>query len=316
MSTLLEAIAEHRDSLRPAERKVADFILANPAGVMDLNMAGLAAAAGTSEPTVMRFCSGIGYRGFSTFKVALIRAVALGQPWAFPAIMPGDDVHDLVDKVFNHTISGLDRARGLLDKNAVAAAVDLITNASDLLFIGAGSSGIVAQDAQQKHPLFGRACQAPLDYHMQYIAATMSSPHTVTIAISNSGRTGTVIDVARAAKAAGGKLISITGGDSPLSSLSDVDIRASTFEDTESYTPMVSRLAALVVIDILATGVALQGGEASLDRILAMKQGLVRRQTTTSLGRAARGVPARGDREATPEREPAVPLGESDGHSR
>ncbi len=278
MTTLLEAIVERRDSLRPAERKVADLILADPARVMDLNMAGLASAAGTSEPTVMRFCSAIGYRGFSTFKIALIRAVALGQPWAFPAIMPGDDVPNLVDKVFNHTISGLDRARGLLDASAVATAIDTIIKASDILFIGAGSSGIVAQDAQQKFPLFGKACQAPVDYHMQYIAASLSSPQTVTIAISNSGRTRTVIDVANAAKAAGGKVISITGGDSPLSRLADVDIRASTFEDTESYTPTVSRLAALVIVDILATGVALRGGESSLDRILAMKQGLVRRQ--------------------------------------
>jgi RpiR family transcriptional regulator, carbohydrate utilization regulator len=100
----------------------------------------------------------------------------------------------------------------------------------------------------------------------------------VTVAISNSGRTRTVIDVATAAKEAGGKVVSITGSESPLSRLADVDLRASTFEDTESYTPMVSRLAALVVIDILATGVAIRGGDESMERILAMKQGLVMRQ--------------------------------------
>lgn len=276
MTTLLESIVEHRDGLRPAERKVADLILADPTRVLDLNLAGLASAAETSEPTVMRFCSAIGYGGYREFKIALIRAVALGQPSAISAIMPDDDVSDLVEKVFNHTISGLDRARGLLDKEAIADAIDMIVYASDLLIIGAGSSGIVAQDAQQKFPLFGKACQAPLDHQLQFMAASFSSPQTVTLAISNSGRTRSVIDVATAAKSAGGKVISVTGADSPLSHLSDIDIRASTFEDTDSYTPMVSRLAGLVVIDILATGVALRGGETSLERILAMKQGLAR----------------------------------------
>jgi RpiR family transcriptional regulator, carbohydrate utilization regulator len=276
MKTLLESIVEGRDGLRPAERKVADLILANPAQVLDLNLAGLAAAAGTSEPTVMRFCSAIGYRGYRAFKIALIRAVALGQPSAIFSIMPDDDVSDLVDKVFDHSIGGLDRARGLLDKSAIATAVDMIVLASDLLIIGAGSSGIVAQDAQQKFPLFGRVCQAPLDHQVQFMAASLSSPQTVTIAISSSGRTRSVIDAANAAKAAGGKVISITGADSPLSHLADLDIRASTFEDTESYAPMASRLAGLVVIDILAIGVALRGGQLSLERILAMKQGLAR----------------------------------------
>jgi RpiR family transcriptional regulator, carbohydrate utilization regulator len=278
MTTLLESILERRDSLRPAERKVADLVLTDPARVLEMNMVSLANAAETSEPTVMRFCTAIGYHGFRAFKNALIRAMALGQPSAISAITRDDDVSDLVDKVFNHTISGLDRARGLLDKSAIAAAIDMIVPASDLLFIGAGSSGIVAQDAQQKFPLFGKVCQAPLDYHQQFIAATMSSPQTVTIAISNTGRTRTVIDVADAAKTAGGKVISVTGADSPLSHLADLDIRASTFEDTESYTPMVSRLAGLVIIDILATGVALRGGEPSLERILTMKQGLTRRR--------------------------------------
>ncbi len=278
MTTLLETIHERRDSLRPAERLVADLILADPPRVLDLNLAMLAAAANTSEPTVMRFCTAIGYRGFREFKNDLIRAIALGQPSAISAIRLDDNVSDLVDKVFNYTISGLDRARSQLDKNAVAKAIDMIIDASDLLFIGTGSSGVVAQDAQDKFPLFGKFCQAPLDYHVQFMAANMSSPTTVTVAISNTGRTRPVIEVASVAKAAGGKVISVTGGDSPLSRLADVDIRSSTLEDTESYEPIVSRIAALVVIDILATGVALRRGEASLERVREMRQAIVRRR--------------------------------------
>jgi DNA-binding MurR/RpiR family transcriptional regulator len=57
-----------------------------------------------------------------------------------------------------------------------------------------------------------------------------------------------------------------------------LDIRASTLEDTESYEPIVSRIATLAVIDILATGVALRQSEAWLDRVREMRRAIVRRR--------------------------------------
>lgn len=297
MMNLLEEILRRREELRPAEQKVADVILASPEEVLDLNMAGLAAAASTSEPTVMRFCRAVGFDGFSVFKIALIRAVALGQPSPSTLIRTDDAVSDMIDKVFNRSIEGIERTRTMLNRAAIAEAVDLIVAANELLMLGAGTSGLVAQDAQQKYPIFGRPCQAPLDNHMQFMAASFSSPSTVTIAISNSGRSHTVIDAAKAAQKAGSKVIAITGGDSPLSRLADVDIRTSTFEDTEASTPMVSRLAALVIIDVLATGVALRSDEASLERILAMKEGLIHRQERPEIGEVSRSK--RGSRERT-----------------
>ena len=55
--TLLELIAAAAPQLRRSERKVADVVLADPGRVLHSGMAALAAAAGVSEPTVMRFCN-------------------------------------------------------------------------------------------------------------------------------------------------------------------------------------------------------------------------------------------------------------------
>jgi RpiR family carbohydrate utilization transcriptional regulator len=273
-STVLETIAARRDELRASEKAVADLILADPVRAMDFNMAGLADAAGVSEPTVMRFCSAIGFDGFRSFKITLAQTIALGLPVTLSAIHQDDSTDDLTEKIFSHTISSLDRARRNLDPASITTAVDLLAGASDILFVGAGASGIVAQDAQQKFPLFGVPCQAPTDYHQQFIAATMSGDSTVTVAISNTGRTQTTIRVTEAAKQAGGSVISITGDVGPLSDLADLDIRASTFEDTDYYTPTVSRLAGLVIVDILATGVAMRRGGDGLERIRVMKERL------------------------------------------
>jgi len=273
-ATILEVIAERRDKLRASEKAVADLILEDPVRAMDFNMAGLADAAGVSEPTVMRFCSAVGFDGFRSFKIKLAQTVALGLPVTLSAIEHGDNTVDLSEKVFSHTISSLDRARRNLDVAKVGQAVEFIASASEVIFVGAGASGIVAQDAQQKFPLFGVPCQAPVDYHQQFIAASMCGAPGVVVAISNTGRTQTTLRVAEAAKAAGCSVIAITGDNGPLSRMADVQILVRTFEDTDYYTPTVSRLAALVVIDILATGVAMRRGAVGLERIRLMKEQL------------------------------------------
>jgi RpiR family carbohydrate utilization transcriptional regulator len=274
--TLLGTIAARLPTLRRSEEKVASLVLRDPVAALDYNMAGLADAAEVSEPTVMRFCTAIGFDGFRSFKIALAQTIALGLPITHSGITPDDSPAELSEKIFDHTISSLDRARRSLDPAAVGAAVDLLAHATDAIFVGFGASGIIAQDAQQKFPLFGIPCQAPADFHQQFIAASMSSPRTVTVAISHTGQTHETIRIASAARAAGGKVIAITGDDGPLSAHADVDIRLSTFEDTDLLTPTVSRLAGLVIIDILATAVALRSPQERLDRVSEMKDALAR----------------------------------------
>jgi RpiR family transcriptional regulator, carbohydrate utilization regulator len=282
--TVLEVIAARRDGLRASEKAVADLILQDPVRAMDFNMAGLADAAGVSEPTVMRFCSAVGFDGFRSFKIKLAQTVALGLPVTMSAIRENDSTHDLTEKVFSHTISSLDRARRTLDPSSVDRAVELLVGAGEILFVGAGASGIVAQDAQQKFPLFGVPCQAPADYHQQFISASMSDASTVTVAISNTAKTQTTVRVAEAAKAAGGKVLAITGDAGPLSTVADLELRVRTFEDTDYYTPTASRLAALVAIDILATGVAMRRGASSLERIRLMKDHLAEMRASETEG--------------------------------
>jgi len=273
-ATLLDAIVDAQPDLRPSERKVADAVLADPAAVLNTGMAGLAAAAGVSEPTVMRFCNAVGCSGFQAFKLRLAQTLALGIPVTQSAVGVHDGPADLVEKLFDHSISSLDRTRRSLDRDAIAAAIDLLAQADELLFVGFGASGIVALDAQQRFPMFGVPCQAPVDAHQQFMAAVLAGPGTVTVAISHTGHTAETLRAARAAREAGGRVVALTGQEGPLTELADVALLVRTFEDTDAYTPTVSRLAGLVVIDVLATGVLLRHGEPALTRLTAMKERL------------------------------------------
>jgi RpiR family carbohydrate utilization transcriptional regulator len=271
---LIELIARQRDDLRPSHAKVAEVVLDNPLEVVGLSIAGLAKAAGVSEPTVVRFCADVGFDGYRSFKIALAQAVALGLPVENAIVRRTDTTAQLVEKVFGRTISSLDRARRSIDTEAVERAVGLILEAREVLFLGLGASGIVAADAQQKFFLFGVPCAAPADSHQQLIAASVSGPGVAAVAFSETGATEEVLRAARAVKERGGSLVAVTGNDGPLGALATVEIRAATFEDTEMFAPTVSRLAALVVVDILASGVAVRRPRGALEPVRAMRERL------------------------------------------
>ncbi len=282
---LLQRLALRTSSLRQSERKVAEIVQNDPELFLHSTMAAVADAAGVSEPTVMRFCTGLGFEGFQSFKIHLAQALALGIPASHSAINDDDSIPELATKIFDHSITSLDRARRHLSTDTIEAAVAALLRASEVIFIGFGASGIIAQDAAQKSSLFGVPCLAPMDTHQQFMAASTSRPSTVLVAISNTGRTQSVIQIATQAKQNGATVISITGGDSPLQDEADISIVAKTFEDTDIYTPTVSRLAGLVVIDILATSVATHRGGDHLSMIRQMKEGLASFRTGGQPGR-------------------------------
>ena len=271
---LMEMLTDSHVRLRPSERKVAVVVLQDTARAMRLSIAALAAAAGVSEPTVMRFCARLGFDGFQSFKFALAEALAVGIPVTHSAIQLDDSVQAMAVKIFDHTLSSLDRSRRSLDTTAVAAAVELLLTASNVLFVGLGASGIIAQDALQQAVLFGVPCAAPVDLHQQFMAASMCRPGSVLVAISNTGRSKSILDIAAQGKERGATVIGISGGPSPLIDLANVGLVLRTFEDTDIYTPTVSRLAGLVLIDVLATAVAVRRGPEHLERLGEMKEAL------------------------------------------
>lgn len=273
-ASLMERLTRGLEQLRPSERKVAEMVLQNPARAMRLSMAALAGATGVSEPTVMRFCTGLGFDGFQSFKYALAEALAIGIPVTHSAIRLDDPVQAVAAKIFDHTLSSLDRTRRSLDVDAVAAAVDLLLQARDVLFVGLGASGIIAQDALQQAVLFGVPCAAPVDLHQQFMSASMCRPGSVLVAISNTGRTTSILDIAAHGKRCGAKVIGVTGCPGPLLDMADAGVVLRTFEDTDIYTPTISRLAGLVLIDVLATGVAVRRGPGHLERLGRMKEAL------------------------------------------
>lgn len=273
---LLEVITRGLPDLRKSERRVAEAVLADPSSVLSITLAELARRSHVSEPTVIRFALAIGCEGFRDLRVKLARSLAFARTTSHSAIATTDTLAALVGKVFDFNLSNLNWVRARLDQQTIQQAVDALRNANRIDFFGYGASAIVALDAQQKFPLFGVPCGAPLDGHQMIMTAAMLQPGDVAVAISNTGETEQVRQATRLARERGATTIGITGTQSPLLEDCDIGVLVETLENTDLYTPTVSRLSAMVVIDILSTAVSLARDESDQRRFAEMKAVLAR----------------------------------------
>jgi len=271
-NNLIEIIKQSLPGLRKSDRKVAETILRNPSKATEMKLAELARASGVSEPTVVRFCNSVRCVGFQDMRLKLAKSLAFGLSTSHVAISEVDALHEVVNKIFDFNLTSLDWVRTNLDVPELERAVEAIMASKSLHFIGLGASAIVAQDAQQKFPLFGVATHASVDIHQMLIAASMMGEGDVLFAVSNSGNTREVIQATRHAKQRGATTVAITGANSPLLRHCDIGLLVETLENTDDYTPTISRVAALVVIDILSTVVALRRKPEERHKVMEMKR--------------------------------------------
>lgn len=273
-NNVLEVIRLKRGDLRKSDRKVAELVLADPKRVVNATIAEAAEWAEVSQPTVIRFCASIGCQGYQDFKLRLAQSLALGMSATHSVIDGKDSPARVSEKIFDYTITSLDWVRNHLDPVQVGRAVDALAKASRIEFFGFGASGIVARDAQQKFPLFGVPCGAETDAHQQIMVVSNLKPGDVVVVISNTGATLAIIETARRARESGCQVIGIIGADGPLVEFCDIVLMVETLENTNIYTPTISRIAALTVIDILSTSVALGRGDEHVEIFTRMKRNL------------------------------------------
>lgn len=261
---MLSKISEQLDRLSVAERKVAECALAKPKWFVHAVVAEIAERAEVSQPTVIRFCRSLGYKGLPEFKLALSASMSQsGLPYVHEELNTDDHMGAIMEKVLGNTAAALLGARRILKEDDLENAIAMFTHARRIEFYGVGNSGIVAQDAQHKFFRFGISTVAYSDTHIQLMAASVLTEQDVVVVISNSGSSIEVLDAVSIAKENGAHIITITRPDSPLAQLANCVLPVAVQEDSTRYTPMISRMLQLAVIDMLAIGLALRLGESA-----------------------------------------------------
>lgn len=271
----MELLATLRDSKAKrtrSARKLAASVLADPEAVLGMTTAALAARVGVSEPTVNRFCTGLGLKGFPDFKLQLAAELARHKPRVAPDIEEGDSSSQVIAKLFEATRASLDRVQAGLSDGAVEDAVTMLADARSISLCGLGASASVAVDAQHKLMRFGIPATAYTDVINQRVLTANLADTDCVICISYTGRTRAMAEFAELARQSGARVIGITAPGSPVAAHCHLVLAVEGGEDTELFTPMTSRLAQLVVIDVLCTRWALLKGRPYRAHLTRMKQ--------------------------------------------
>ncbi|MGG7606583.1 glucokinase [Massilia sp. BKSP1R2A-1] len=263
-NSLMERVQNLRHELTPAEQRVAALVVEQPRLVLNEPIAEIARLAEVSQPTVIRFCRSLGFAGLAEFKLKFASSLTGSIPVRHSQVRTSDSTHDLSAKVIDNTVSAILRFRDQLDVRSLDRAIELVSRARRVEFFAMGNSRAVALDGQHKFFRFRIPTSLYGDSHLFKLAAELLQPGDVVIAVSNSGSIAELLEAVDIARGAGADVIVISNSQSPLARKATVCLAVDHAEDSTSFLSMISRILQLLLIDILAVGISVDGqhGEA------------------------------------------------------
>jgi DNA-binding MurR/RpiR family transcriptional regulator len=290
---LIIAINGLLPSLSPAEQRVARLVVADPAEAARRTITDLANAAETSEATVIRFCRSVGMDGYPQLRIRLAAEAArrVDPPDARVVggdIPPGADLGQIIATIAFNDARAVEETAEQLDPAVCERIVDAISSAARVDIYGAGASGFVASDFQQKLHRIGRVAFYWPDVHAALTSAALLGRGDVAIGISHTGTTIEVVDVLEQARSRGATTVALTNFPrSPITEMADHVLTTAARETTYRSGAMASRLAQLTVVDVLFVGVAARNRtkarkalEVTADAVRPRRLGIPRRRST------------------------------------
>lgn len=267
-------------SLKPMERRVAQFIMEHPAEVVTFSVQKLAKQAGVSEATIIRLSRSLHCKGFQELKLRIAGDLSQSSlpTESYQEIRADGSTSQLIESVSHNNIVSIQDTLTVLSPEKVEKAITMLSSARKIGIFGIGASAVIAEDFKQKLTRINRWCEIGAGFHDQATIAANLLPGDVVFGISYTGQTEDMIRSLVIAKDNGASVISLTRfGSNPVSELADTQLFISTLEKSIRSGAMASRIAQLNVIDILYVGIASSRYEESFQSLektrQAVKQG-------------------------------------------
>jgi DNA-binding MurR/RpiR family transcriptional regulator len=258
---VLAALRSLLPTLPPAEARAARYVIDHSDAVLDLSITQLSALADAGEATVMRLCSRLGLRGYGALKIGIAQSRPSDRTEPIARLI-GDvgrdsTLEEIVERVVGSEIRDIEDTRRLLDLERLSDVVGALRTSERIVAYGAGPSGFVALDFAQKLGRLGRIAHGHNDPHLAIAAAALMNPNDVAVAFSYSGRTRDSLEFLKAAKARSAVSVAITGTmGSPVAKVADHAVLTAANEGNFRTGATSSRIAQLVVVDILFVALA------------------------------------------------------------
>ena len=226
-------------------KRIADHIIADPVHITSISIQQMAAELGIAESSIIRFCKILGCTGFSEMKLLLAKYSPKSVRTIFEDLSETDSIQ------------------------TISESVDVLSRAENILILGVGASGTIAEDFYIRLMRIGFRAVSLTDSHLMQIQASLCMPNTAVIAISHTGKTCEIVSAVRTAKEHGAQTIGITGfPDTPLKQVCDICL--------ELYSPeqlfVSPRVAQFSLIDSLYVSLAVRRKDSVVQNIQRMNE--------------------------------------------
>lgn len=245
-------------SLKRAEKKAADYLLAQPESFAQDSIVEVAAKAGCSEATLVRLGQRLDYNGYAEMKAAVL-SNAEDRVCLYENIQPEDSGIAVLHKVFQSSVQSILDTRKLLDAEAYQRAVDVLRQAKKIQFLGIGDASIVALAGYHKFFRLGIDARYSDDYDMNLMIAAQLTRADAIVVISHSGNTETTLRVLKCAKEVGATSICITNSPmSPIGKQADILLLTAAFGHQMMGEAMTKRIPSLCIVESLYMNTLMQ----------------------------------------------------------
>ena len=247
---ILERIHAAYFQLTATERKVADYVLAQPGQVQFMSITQLADECGTAEASISRFCRSLKLKGFNAFKIELARHCAGSS--VKPLAQEPETVTGCAAQVGRSAADAIAQTVELIEPEQTMQVVSLIEQAPRVVCMGSGGSMIMANEcAHLFSTVTGKFC-AVADSHLQMSCVATLEPGAVVMLFSYSGATINGLQVLELANARGIHTVLVTRFyKSPAAKLAEIVLRCGSTEGPFQFGSVPARIAQLVVLDVL-----------------------------------------------------------------
>jgi DNA-binding MurR/RpiR family transcriptional regulator len=225
-------------SFNELETSLYNYICQNSDKVAYMRIRELADETHVSTASILRFCRKLNCEGFSEFKVKL-------------KIHLKENKKTIIKSSQQSAVEFIERTlKGDLEEN-IKKAARYITKADNVIFIGIGSSGILAEYGARYFSSLGKFSLYIKDPH--FPIHTKLRNNFVTIALSVSGETNFTISHLHQLKQEGSKIVSITNNKlSTIAKISDIHIPYYVTEEFFEESNITTQVPVVYILESLA----------------------------------------------------------------
>lgn len=252
--SVVGTICSSYDSYFDAEKKIADCIIERKEEVIDMTVAELAKASGTSDATVSRFCRRCGFKGFQHLKMSLAREVLeeKGKSIQVSNDILRKDIPQSLQNILANKVAELTQTVSMMEPKMLEKILTLLETAHTVQVVAVGNTIPVALDFSFKLNQLGIPTVSGTIWETQMAYTLNMKKGDVVLIISNSGVSRRLLTLIEGAKENGIKVISITNSpESPVAKESDYHITTATREKLLLGEFCFSRVSATMVVETL-----------------------------------------------------------------